>query len=641
MLIGRLTVIGFLVVFGVLLARVAQLQVAPGEQLARFIDDRHTARSVPALRGELHDRRGRLLATTRFGYRVFIDPERLTDPADEVIVRLAEAMDKPTDEVGERLARRLAENERRRMLREAGEQDAPPLIRYIPVGGILEDEAVARVRQLRIPGVHLEQRPVREYPGGETVASIVGKVGFEHKGLLGAEFTLDHALRQQDGSIRYVRDARGQPLWIGEDQWRPGLQGQTLHLSIDLRLQQIAAEELIRGIEESDAAGGRLVMLDPRTGEVLAMLDIVRHVPDAVPFEWEDPEADPEDRPARRGRQRYITITQDPGRAVHPALGRNRCVEDVYEPGSTFKPFIWAGVTELGRATTDEEFDTEGGRWRTSYGRRIEDVTKRLRMTWAEVLINSSNIGMVKASERLEPEELRQVITRFGFGRRTGINLPGEAVGLVTPMSRWNRFTHTSVAFGNEVAVTPVQMARAFSAFARTGDLAGTLPDIGLRAIGPGDASQQVLHRVVAPDVADLTRETLKGVTDNMERRMAQRDPSERHWRYEIFGKSGTAEIPLGAPPEGKRRPRGMRGYFDRQYNSSFVAAGPVDRPRLVVLAVIDDPGPEAVALRRHYGSATAGPVVRRVLERGLTYLGVPPCNESDGDGPLAHGGEE
>lgn len=372
-------------------------------------------------------------------------------------------------------------------------------------------------------------------------------------------------------------------------------------------------------------------MLDPLTGEVLAMVDIVLDRTDLQPFPWEplDPNAPRPSVPASR--PRYKTLTDDPGRRIHPALARNRCIEDVYEPGSTFKSFVWSVITERRLAKPDEVFDTEGGRWHTFYGRYIEDVTKRDVMTWREVLVNSSNIGMVKAAERLTFQQLHEAVTRFGFGKRTNLGLPGEGAGIITPMKRWSKYTQTSVPIGHEVAVTPIQMVKAFSCFARPGDLAGTIPEVTLRAVDSESMSLPVVNRVLPADVAAMTRETLAGVTHNVEERMKQARRMEGEgtpatpWRYVLFGKSGTAEIPLGKAPKGMRRPRGSSGYFDNQYNSSFIAGGPIEDPRLVCLVVIDDPGPQRVRSRTHYGSMTAGPVVRRAMERALTYLGTPP----------------
>ncbi len=321
-----------------------------------------------------------------------------------------------------------------------------------------------------------------------------------------------------------------------------------------------------------------------------------------------------------------MALKPDPGRDVHPALARNRCVEDVYEPGSTFKPFVWATVTELGIFTLDDVIDTEGGVWNTPYGRHIEDVVRRDRMTWTEVLINSSNIGMSKSVEKLSHQQLHDAVRRFGFGRRTGVELPGEATGLVTSMRDWSKYTQTSVAFGYEVAVTPIQMARAFCGFARGGDLAGTLPAARLEP--PHEGENAIVHRVMDPGVAETARHTLVHVARKAEERLA-RLTRETGWRYIMFGKSGTARIALGAPPEGKRRPRGFSGYLDGQYHSSFVAGAPVEDPRLVVVVVIDDPGPR-LARPDRFGAAVAAPVARRVLERGLTYLGAPPSRTAE-----------
>lgn len=622
--------LGLLAVVG----RVAQLQLKPDAPLVAHMQSRMATRPMPTLRGELLDIRGRLLSTTRFGYRAFLDPvafEHLSEgELDEAIISIAQAVGISPEVVADRLYPRLEENARRARIRETGIETDPPL-RYVVIGGMLSDEQAETVRRLHIPGLHLEQRSIREYPGGQDVASIVGKVGFEHTGLLGAELALEDRLHETDGRIRYVRDARGNPLWVNPGDWQPGEPGSSVRLSIDLQIQRIAIEELTRGMEECDAAGGRCIVLDPHTGEILAMVDLTRPVEGAIPFQWEDasaprvraPAPDPRDMP------RYIVFPQpEPGQPA-PAIARNRCVEDVYEPGSTFKAFIWSVITERRLARIDEVFDTEGGRWLTSYGRKVEDVVRRPHMTWAEVLINSSNIGMVKAGERLTFDQLHDAVRRFGFGKPTGIGLPGEASGLVTSLKSWSKYTQTSVCFGYEVAVTPVQMVRAFSAFARSGSLAGTLPHLRLTAIDPNDPDPLVVPRVLPAEVALLTREIMAKVAENMQSRMTGKATPEEGWRYTMFGKSGTANIPLGRVPKGKRRPTGSRGYFEGQYNSSFIAAGPTEDPRLVILAIIDDPGPARVRARTHYGSYTAGPVVRRVMERSLAYLGVPPSPNS------------
>ncbi len=624
---GLLAMLGLSAILLAAFGRVAQLQLAPGQELQAFMGERQSQRSDKSWRGDLLDRRGRPIALSRVGMRAFIDPMRLSElePAEitGAITALAEALELPLGDVDERVRERLRASDQR-----VREGKGP--LRFAAVSEMLDDSHAGAVRSLAISGIHLEQRDIRETIVSDSLSRLVGLVGFEHEGRLGAELELEKALRSTDGSLRYLRDAQGRPLWVERGHWTPGADGRDISLSIDLELQRIAEEELWRGIYDADAVGGRLVMLDPRTGEVLAMTDLVRTINTLEEYPWEDkgaPRGQGLPPPGPDG-SRYITLPPDAFRDKHPATSRNRCVQDMYEPGSTFKPFIWAAITQAGLVETGEVINTHNGFWRTSYGRSIEDVTRRSKMTWSEVLVNSSNIGMVQGGERIEPADLRAMLRAFGFGQKTGIMLPGEMGGLMTSLGAWSHWTQTSVAFGHEVAVTPIQMARAFCCFARTGTAAGTLPDLSLVALRDGDPLLDVLRPVVRPDVAVKVREVLTHVATKMEAVMERKNPEDSGWRYRIFGKSGTAEIPTGPPPEGKRRPSGSRGYFEDQYNSSFIAGGPFEDPRVVVLVIIDDPGPEHVfqpALRRtHYGSHVAGPVVRRVIERSLDYMGVP-----------------
>ncbi len=610
--------------------RVIQLQMAPSQQLRGFVGERTSRVSEAGWRGDLLDRRGRPIAVSRPAYRTFIDPSVLSS-LDEgelvgVIDELAGVLPMEHEQVEARVRERIEASRRR-------EREGLGPLRFAPIGKVLDDETARRVRNLKIEGVGLERREVRAYATNDASARVVGIVGAEHEGRLGAEYALDAQLREKDGTLRFVRDARGRPLWVEQGAWVAPEDGRDVRLSIDLELQRICEEELWRGIVDADAVAGRLVMIDPETGEVLAMCDLVREVEGLVPFPFEKVDDPPGPGLPERGPDgpRYITLAADPLRRIHPAMGRNRCVQDLYEPGSTFKPFVWAAVTQAGLASPGEVFDTYNGFYRTPYGRSIEDVTQRARMTWSEVLVNSSNIGMVQGAARMEEVALRRALTAFGFGSPTGIALPGEMAGILTPMERWSHWTQTSVAFGQEVAVTPVQMVRAFSAFARSGEQAGSLCELTLRAVDPDDPSLDVVRRVVDPPVALKVRDVLTHVASKMEAVMRRKDPNETGWRYRIFGKSGTADIPVGRPPEGYRLPTGSRGYFEEQYVSSFIAAGPYEHPRLVVIVVIDDPGPAHVfqprLKRTHYGSHVAGPVVRRVLERSLAYLGVPPSD--------------
>ncbi|MBU6413367.1 MAG: penicillin-binding protein 2 [Planctomycetes bacterium] len=665
----------------VMVARVAQLQLAPPEKLVATAkaQARVSQATQMGLRGDVLDRRGRVLSSTRIGYRVFVDPTLFPEPFEESVQKLAAAAQIEAAKIREPLkvareknapvlvsmkAEEEARKKERRELTPVGlgkmvlaelkgdevnpgegqnsESDKPKLDKYVPIGRggeVLSDAAAEAVRALKMKGVALERHQVREYPGGAEVAPIAGLVDWDNKGVMGAELKLNKDLAGKDGGVKYVRDALGRPLWIESSNVREPDHGDAVRLTIDLEVQRMVTEVLRRGAEECDAQGARCVVVDTQTGEVLALVDVVRPMTGLHDFPYEDKDA-PVGPKVEIPERRYRLTQVPPGSESDAFLARNRCVEDVYEPGSTFKPFVWSTITELGLAQPSEVFNTHGGHWITPVGRPIDDVKELNKQTWAEVLINSSNIGMIQAGQRLTYNQMNEMARRFGFGSRTNVGLPGETAGIVTPIQYWTNFSQVSVSYGHEIAVTPVQMARAFAAFCRSGDLAGTI--VPLRLTVPeldttGEPGQSVVTRVLPADVANYTRDVMGLVAENMEAKIKVKPPSNRvgaqksseaadvpQWRYSIFGKSGTAKAsPL--PPFGKRKPKGAPAYFQHQYNSSFIAGGPLENPRIVCIVVVDDPGPKRIATKTHYGSATAGPLVREIMENTLTYLGVPP----------------
>ncbi len=720
----RTSIVTFCVAIGIsvmllaALVRVGQLQLRPAQQLVEQMKPRISQRNDIAQRGDLLDRRYRLLASSRVGRRVVIDPQifKTHESLDDATRKLAKAIDKPFLEVRDRIAKALEENVKREMAvaewnkthgidtgkpgaakivtiaregnvatpqakpQEKVASDLPALspndpfaafalnpsaplpkfqddsttpgeseqedtaikgppnpLRYLAMSDLLTEDQTEAVTSLitrpkdktapkALKGIMLERVPDREFVAGDEVAAIIGKVGFGDKGLMGTEYRLENELKGEAGKISYWRDRSGRPLWIESGFIVPAAHGNAVRMSIDLEIQRIAYDELNKQVEKANAAGGRIVVVDPRTGEVLAMADIMRDVPGALPFPWV-----PVDEKGKRlsdgafnEEARYVALREDPGRKIHPALGRNRCIEDVYEPGSTFKPFVWSTITELGLIRPDKLIDCEGGRWRAPDGRPLTDVVERDHQTWTEVLVNSSNIGMVKGSQLLSHKQMHDLVKRFGFGEKTQIGLPGEAAGIVPALKDWKLYMQVSLAYGHNIAVTPVQMARAFSVFARDGIHAGTLPQLRLTSLDDNEAAPMT-YRVLPPAIAKLTRDAMVHVVESVERRWMKEEIPVGGFRYKLFGKSGTALIPLGAPPKGFAYPKGSKGYLENQFISSFVAAGPVESPQLVCVAVIDDPGVISGQSRKaRYGSSAAGPLARRVLERSLTYLGVP-----------------
>ena len=569
---GRVMVIGMILLMGFQLARVVQLKITPNEKLAAHVGSTMSSRPEFAKRGDVIDRRGRVVATSSLGYRLFVDPKLVRDHGT-IAAEIADAIGADPVEIDREIIPRRDR-------------------RYVVIRHLLEDWQVDAIRRANIRGVGLQPRLVRHYPNGELAAGLIGMVGFEHTGLGGMEHRFDEQLEPQSGRLTYLRDARQRALWIEPAGYEPGRSGETVRLSLDLVIQEIVERHMRNVVASHNAGGGRMVVLDSQTGEVLGLTDILN------PREgWEEQ-------------------TEDPMREHHAALGRNRCVTDPYEPGSTFKPFIWAVATELGKVTLEERLDTPAtGDYRTGRGRRISDAFNYGNATWHDVMIKSLNSGMAIVAERMSERQMQEAVARFGFGRRTNCGLPGESRGIVTSPRAWNHYTQTSVSMGHEIAVTPMQMVQAFAVFARD----GTLPRVRLTALHPDERELEVNHRILSDEI---TRKTRRAMRDVMTEGTGRRAQSEK---YQLFSKSGTAQLP--------RRDGG--GYHERRYVASFIAGAPYTDPRIVVLCVIDDPDPEI----GYYGGAVAGPVVRDVVDEVLVYLGVEPDQPEAGPA-LVFGGE-
>jgi cell division protein FtsI (penicillin-binding protein 3) len=580
-----------------LIGRVVQLKLDPDPQLARAAGDATSSRLELASRGDIVDRCGRVLATSSVGSKLFVDPRIVAD-AGTIAIDLAGLLKVSPVEIDRKIAAR-------------------PHSRYVVIDDLLDDWQVDAVRKAGLKGVGLEPRLVRHYLFPDIAAMLVGDVGHDQAGRGGVELTHQELLAPQHGRLTYLRDATRQPLWIQPAGYQAGDDGEPVRLTIDLVIQGFAMKRLQEAVKQCNAGGGRVVIADCVSGDILAMGDVLR---------------------SRKG---WKENTSDPLRAKVPALGRNRCVTDPYEPGSTFKPFIWAVATELGKARLDELLPTpspENAPHRTRGGRSIRDVHYYGPVTWKTVLVKSLNSGMAIIAERMNGREMREAVQRYGFGVKTGCGAAGESAGIVTDEKSWTSYSQVSVAMGQEIAVTPVQMVRAFSAFATDGllpDLRLTLPieEPGLanegQAVDPAlpEADGVVLRpaaattlktagadssaggstgrRVLSESIARTAREAMRDVITEGTGRLAQSE------KYALFGKSGTAQLPR---KDGK-------GYYEDRYVASFIAGAPLHDPRIVVLCVIDDPDRSI----DHFGGKIAGPVVRDLIDQTLTYLGVPP----------------
>jgi cell division protein FtsI/penicillin-binding protein 2 len=561
--------------------RVAQLKVAPPAQLDAAAGHRTSVRKELAQRGELLDRRGRPLAMSLVGYKLYCDPAFIyetgwdaarkaakkdpnavaeCDPFRDAAIALAPVLRMPPQAIHEVLK---ANAERR----------------YVVLAQDVDEAQVDALRSMDLDGIGLETKLVRDYPAEGLAAQLIGKVGFEHKGQAGVEFAFEKELAPVDGRVKALRDAFGRTLWINRDDFVPGDAGQDVRLSIDLAVQEIAERHLGAMVTEVNAGGGRLIVMDVANGDILAMADVLRERPG-----WKE-------------------ATRDPSRKIHPSLGRNRNFTDPYEPGSTFKSFVWARATELGAAKPSEIIQLPNGPYVTSFGRAIRDVKYPGPVSWKTVLVKSLNGGMAQVSMRLKHEDLQRMVRDFGFGQKVAIGIPGESQGIVTSPGKWSNYTQTSVAMGHEIAVTPIQMVRAFSAFARPD---GTMvqPRMVLPRGSAGDVPGTPSKRVIDPAVLAEAKDAMQDVVEAGTARKAQSE------HYRMYGKTGTAELSIP----------GQKGYDRDRYTASFIAASPFERPRIVVLAIIDDPDKR----KGHFGGSIAGPVVRDVVDETLQYLGVP-----------------
>jgi cell division protein FtsI/penicillin-binding protein 2 len=564
---GRTFVLAIMIGMFGLIGRVVQLKLVPDSRLTSAMGSPMSSRVEITRRGDILDRCGRVIATSTVGYRLFVDPVMVSDPTT-IAVDLGKALQADPVAIDKEIAKR-------------------PESRYIVIDHQLDDWQVERVRKANLKGIGLEPRLIRHYPHGDLAASVVGKVGFEHTGQAGAEQSLNARLTPTSGKLTYLRDVARRALWIDPADYTPGHDGQDVRLSIDLVVQEFAEKRLRRAVEEFNAGGGRMLVADCRSGEILAMTDILN---------------------PRRG---WKEQAEDLLRRISPSLGRNRCVSDPYEPGSTFKPFIWSVATELRKAGLNEELPIPDGPWRTPYGRTIHEAHYYGPSTWRLVLVKSMNIGMAMIAERMSHKQMQDALKRFGFGSKTNIGIVGESAGIVTSQKQWRKYTQSSVAMGHEIAVTPVQMVRAFSAFCRDGsmvDLRVTTERTEISGQRSDESSQSpspTTARAIPENIVTVAREAMKGVIEEGTGRLSQSD------RYQLFGKSGTAQLPRN----------GGKGYWDDRYVASFIAGAPYHEPRIIVLCVIDDPDKR----KGHFGGTIAGPAARDVIEQTLNYLGVAP----------------
>jgi cell division protein FtsI (penicillin-binding protein 3) len=557
---ARAVVICLTITFVGLLGRVYQLQAYPDPHIEALQESQIGTAHMAAMRGGLVDRTGRVLAATRVGYRLFCDPLFIEDRTI----------------FAETVAYELGYNPVELDMKLSGRSHK----RYVLLDDRMNDEQVDRFKGLDLPGIYMEPITVRDYPQGPLAGTLIGFVGRDGEGLEGLERYWEDRLLAKPGSFKFMRDYKRRRMWVNGEDYVPFEDGENIRLSIDANIQRICEQELKATVEQFNAKSGQIIVMQPNTGEILAIAT-------------------------------YPTYDPNNFGDVDDEQRRNRPVTDVFEPGSIFKPFIWAGLTEMKAVRPNERIDTTtSGVWIMPNGRRLRDVRGKGLITWHEILKYSSNIGMAKGALRVSIEEIYNIMRSFGFGQPTGIDLPGEVRGLLTMSDHQGAqsFSHGSWPMGQEIGVTGIQMVRAMCVLAN----GGVMVEPRIEAWRKADDGETIAspQRVISQRTAEATLYAMRDAVVDGTGKKANSP------YYDFWGKTGTAQLPNFE----------TGGYHQDRYVSSFLGGAPVEKPRLVIGCFIQDPDKTV----GHYGGVVAAPAVRNVGERSLIYLGVPTSPGSD-----------
>jgi cell division protein FtsI (penicillin-binding protein 3) len=551
---GRLavTAVLFAVWGGVIQVRLIWLQVVEHAELAARAE-RQQMRTLEAVgeRGEILDRNGHVLAYSVDAESVYAVPTEIEDPA-RVAAKLCAAFEDCDLRERQKIEERL------------GRQKPFAFIRRQ-----LSPDEVKRVAALKLEGVGFIKENRRYYPKKELAAHVIGYAGVENIGLAGIESAFDKQIRGKAGRILIQTDARRHTVFSRVE--RPATVGADVELTIDEYLQYIAERELRAGVEENRASGGTVLIMDPYNGEILALANYPTFNPNAF------------------------------NRYPHAQM-RNRAIQEIYEPGSTFKVVTASAAFEESLIKADTPVDVSGGR--INFGARvIHDTHNYGVLTFTDVLVKSSNVGAIKVGLKLGPERLSRYVRRFGFGQTLSPELRGETSGIVWNPAQLNDSALASVSMGYQVGVTALQMATAVSSIANGGDLVE--PHVVRAIIRNGrrvETPRKVLRRTVSAGTAAQLTGIMEQVVERGTGTTAKLDD------YQVAGKTGTAAKLV----DGR--------YSKSNYNASFVGFVPSRRPAMTILVVIDSPHAKG-----YYGGTVSGPVFKRVAEAALRHLGVPP----------------
>jgi cell division protein FtsI (penicillin-binding protein 3) len=528
--------------FGALIVRAMYLQ----GPFSDFLQERGEARyartlEVPATRGKIMDRNGVVVASSIPAKAVWAIPEDVDADAKQ-LRQLATLLDMPLPD----LKRRLADDDRK----------------FVYLRRQLAPEVAQKVAALKIEGIHLRDEYRRFYPEGEALAHVLGFTDVEDVGQEGIELAQQKSLMGQPGSRRVIKDRLGRVIEDMENT-RPALPGSDLTLAIDSKIQFLAYSELKAAVAEHNAKAGAIVVLDAKTGEVLAMAN-------------------------------FPTFNPNQRRGLTGAQLRNRAMTDTFEPGSTIKPFTLSLGLEMGRITPSTQVQTAPGRIQVG-SHVIKDSSEHGMLTIEEVLQKSSNVGTTKVAMQLPAARMWETFSHAGFGQAPRIGFPGAVAGRLRAADTWKPIEQATMSYGYGLSVSLIQLARAYTVFVNDGQL---MPLSFAKLSQPAQGVQ-----VLSPQTAQAMRKMLE-----MAAGPGGTAPKAQVIGYRVAGKTGTARKQSG------------NGYAEGKYIGSFVGFAPVSNPRIIVATMIDEPG-----AGKFYGGDVAAPVFASVVAGSLRALNVPP----------------
>lgn len=538
----RVLLIAVLALFVGLFMRGIYLQSLHKEFLQQKGDARYSRSLVlQAHRGKITDRNGELLAISSPVESVWASP-----PDVEINNQQKNALAKLLTIKIKDINKKIANRERE----------------FVYLKRRISPELAAKVMSLEIPGIFLQREYKRFYPAGDVTAHLVGFTGIDDNGQEGFELAQNNLLSGKAGSRRVIQDRQGH---IVEDleAVKVPQDGHDLVLSIDRRLQYLAFRELAKAVDAHKAKAGAAVVLDAKTGEVLAMVNL--------------PTYNPNNPINIRGKT------------------RNRAITDMFEPGSTMKPVTASAAMQFGDYKPDTKIQTAPGHMSIGPA-TIHDSHMHGILTVAQVIQKSSNVGAAKMALSLKREELWSTFNQLGFGTPTHVGFPGESAGILRPYKTWRPIEQATMSFGHGISVTLLQLARAYTVFANEGEL----KPVSLLKLNESPVGHQVFSAEVANNVKAMLELVVQPGGTALKAQVAG---------YRVAGKTGTAHK------------LGSLGYEDNQYVASFVGMAPASNPRLIMAVMIDEP---SIENDQYYGGAAAAPVFSAVMADALRMLAVP-----------------